>query len=149
MLLSVTALHIVTLCALHPTRAHAGVGPQSTPVMLPDLSSRLSHMEQSVSLLMSGAPLPADMQRADASTKVPILLLCTLLALLLRVNALLQHCCCPAVLAEGLQQCWPHLGAQGGGGGVCKVIQLMLLHLQLRHLDIMQTRPFVCKPHSR
>lgn len=46
-----------------------GVGPQSTPVKLPDLSSRLSHMEQSVSLLLSGAPLPADMQRADACTK--------------------------------------------------------------------------------
>ncbi|KAL0038138.1 hypothetical protein WJX79_004465 [Trebouxia sp. C0005] len=46
-----------------------GVGPQSTPVMLPDLSSRLSHMEQSVSLLLSGAPLPADMHRADACTK--------------------------------------------------------------------------------
>ncbi|KAL0023938.1 hypothetical protein WJX77_001873 [Trebouxia sp. C0004] len=46
-----------------------GVGLQNTPVMLPDLSSRLSHIEQSVSLLLSGAPLPADMQRADACTK--------------------------------------------------------------------------------
>ncbi len=113
------ALHVVALCPLHPTISHAGVGPQSTPVMLPDLSSRLSHMEQSVSLLLSGAPLPADMQKADACTKVPLLLLCTLLALLLLTNELLQHCCHPAVQTEGVVAMLVALeGARRGGGGV-------------------------------
>ena len=54
--------------------SHAGVGPEGSSVMLPDLSRRLSHMEESVSLLMSGAPLPADLQRADTCTKVTTLL---------------------------------------------------------------------------
>ncbi len=40
--------------------------------MLPDWSSRLSQMEESVGLLLSGAPLPADLQRADVCTKVPV-----------------------------------------------------------------------------
>ena len=48
----------------------AGVGPQGTPVKLPELNSRLSQMEQSVGLLLSGGPLPVDVQRADACTKV-------------------------------------------------------------------------------
>ena len=47
-----------------------GVGPQAQPVMLPDMSSRLVQLEESTSMLMSGAPLPADMQRAHACTKV-------------------------------------------------------------------------------
>ena len=47
-----------------------GVGPQAQPVMLPDMSSRLVQLEESTAMLMSGAPLPADMQRAHACTKV-------------------------------------------------------------------------------
>ncbi len=92
--------------------------------MLPDLSSRLSDMEQSVSLLLSGAPLPADIQRADACTKVPLLLLCMLLALLLLIHGLLQHCCHPTVQTEGVVAMLIALGwGAEGGRGVCKVFQ--------------------------
>ena len=116
---SPSAFFMVLRIALHPTISCAGIGPQSTPVMLPDLSSRLSHMEQSVSLLLSGAPLPADMQRAEACTKVPLLLLCTLLALLLLIHGLLQHCCRPAVQTAGVAAMLVALeGAGEGGGGV-------------------------------
>lgn len=54
--------------------SRAGIGLEGSPVRLPDLSRRLSQMEESVSLLMSGAPLPADLQRAETCTKVTMLL---------------------------------------------------------------------------
>ncbi len=55
----------------------------------------------------------------------------------------------PAVQTEGVAAMLVAFGGRGGGGMVCKFIQLMLLHLQLEHLDIMQIRPFACKRHSR
>ncbi len=77
-----------------------------------------------LSLLLSGAPLPADIQRADACTKVPLLLLCMLLALLLLIQGLLQHCCHPTVQTEGVVAMLIALGwGAEGGRGVCKVFQ--------------------------
>ena len=72
-------------------------------------------MEQSVTLLLSGAPLPADMQRADACTKVPLLLLCMLLALLLLIHGLLQLCCRPR--CANRRGCSDVGRTWGGGGG--------------------------------
>lgn len=48
----------------------AGLQSDSKPVALPDMESQLSQLSQSVSLLLSGKPTPADMQRADACLQV-------------------------------------------------------------------------------
>ena len=50
--------------------AVAGVAPGAPTLVLPDMETRLSQLEQSVGLLLAGAPLPADAQRAQACTQV-------------------------------------------------------------------------------
>ena len=55
---------------LIPQNAVVGVAPGGPTLVLPDMETRLSQLEQSVGLLLAGTPLPPDVQRAQACTQV-------------------------------------------------------------------------------
>lgn len=55
---------------LIPQTAVIGVAPGAPTIVLPDMETRLSQLEESVGLLLAGTPLPPDVHRAQACSQV-------------------------------------------------------------------------------